>query len=78
MPTDLEKMSMDIIENFRVKHDKLKQLQSELDECNQSCDIITQNYFGKEEPEHVKESYAKFRLRSIEIQKEMKLIIQGL
>lgn len=58
--------------------DKLKKLQSELDECNQSCDIITQTYFGKEEPEQVKESYAKFRLRSIEIQKEMKLIIEGL
>lgn len=57
---------------------KLKQLQSELDECNQSCDIITQTYFGKEEPKHVKESYAKFSLRSIGIQKEMKLIIEGL
>jgi len=55
--------------------DKLKQLQSELDQCNQSCDTITQTYFGKEEPEDVKESYAKFSLRSIEIQKEMKLII---
>ena len=58
--------------------DRLKQLQLELDGCNQSCNIITQTYFGKEEPKHVKESYAKYSLRIIDIQKEMKLIIEGL
>jgi len=66
------------LECYNLNISRLKQLQSELDECNESCDIITQTYFGKEEPVKAKESYAKYSLRSIEIQKEMKLIIEGL
>jgi len=60
---------------LKSKFEALVKAQKELDECNESCDIITQSWFGKEEPEHVKESYAKFRLRAIALREEIMDII---
>lgn len=57
---------------------KLKQLQINLDECNENCDIITHIAFGRSETPEERESYAINRLKSEALQKEIKRVIESL
>lgn len=54
----------------------LKSLQSELDECNENCDIITQNSFGRSDTIEEKEAYATNMLRAEALRKEIKRVIE--
>lgn len=57
---------------------KLKNIQRDLDECNENCDIITHIAFGRSETPEERESYTINRIKAEALQKEIKRVIESL